>query len=97
MGFEYSIEYLKSMVLTVCKMILPKGILKKVEMLRVTNTAGKEFLCSLPNLVGTAPLCPQNPKIRPPFMLVFGVIGLNDLVNVAYFVSNLGYIVYGIQ
>ena len=71
MGFEYSIEYLTSMVLTVCKMILPKGISKKVEMLRVTNTAGKEFLCSLPNLVGTAPLYPQNPNIRPPFHALY--------------------------
>merc|ERR1712194_677044 len=49
------------MVLTVCKMILPKGISKKVEILRVTNTAKKEFLRSLPNLIVTAPLCGQNP------------------------------------
>ena len=66
-------------------------------MLRVTNTARKKFLRSLPNLVGTAPLRPQNPNIRPPFMLFFGVIGLNDLVNAAYLVLNLIYIVYGIQ
>ena len=88
---------LTSMVLTVCKMILPKGIFKKVEMLRVTNTARKEFLGSLPNLVGTAPLCPANPNSRPPFILFFGVIGLKDFVNAAYFVLNLIYIVYGIQ
>ena len=44
MGFEYSIEYLKSMILAVCKRTLPEGISKKEEMLRFTNTTTKKFV-----------------------------------------------------
>ena len=66
-------------------------------MLRVTNTARREFLRPLPDLVGTAPLCPQNSNIRPPFVLFVWVVSLKDLVNAVYFVVNFIYIVFGIQ
>ena len=96
MVFKYSIEYLKSMILSVCKRTLPKGISKKFKFL-VSHIPQRRNSYNNFQIWGHMhPKPPKIPIVALHFCVFWGLSAVKTKPTPHLFVSNPRYIARGV-
>ena len=97
MGFEYSIEYLKSMILAVYKRTLSKGISKKSKCLVSHVPERRNSFLNFQIWESHESPAPQKPHCCPLFVCFWGLSAVETKPTPHFLISNTKYIAYGVD